>query len=188
MLTFTVSKALAEAMTLNPPPRPQATTTGLHWWAHWVPVLDRHCVLLMHEQTRYCMVFFELNEICAARFLPLFAQRLHQEVLAVCQPMPSVSKRLHTIVASVCSLHQFRVSLDYTASADIFDASQILQNLMNELGDYPVPGMTDFTLGIKLNQRLAEQRQQNAQAALNQFRQFWLDLSASGLSKRADLS
>lgn len=188
MLTFTISKALSEAVALDPSPRPLPNSPGLHWWAHWVPVLDQGCALLMHEQTRYCMVFFELNDAPAKGFAPLFVHRLHREVLAICQPMHSVSERLHTTIDLSCRPYQFRVSLDYTASADLFDAAQILQNLMSELGRYPVPGMTEFTLGIKLNQRLAERRQQNPKTALDSFRQFWLDLSVVGLSKRADLS
>lgn len=182
MLTFTVSKTLSEAMGLNPATPSGAVDPELHWWAHWVPVQDQHFVLLMHEPTRYCMVFFEPDSSGKQEFFSLFSERLPREVHAVCQPLPKVSERLRSSMARACKTHQFRISLDYAASADLFDAARALQTLLEKLGKFPVPGMTEFSLGIKVNQLLGSQQQNNPQNRLDQFRQFWLDLSARELS------
>lgn len=184
MLNFFVSKALSEAMAPHLSSQPVRTLGTMRWFAHSVPVSGGHCTLLMEDRTRYCSIFHNLKSADFVRFPELFRNRLRKEVTALCQQPPQAAQQLDEIVQRSCADYQFSLGLDYDASADLFDSARELQAIIEELGGYPVIGVTEFGIGIKINQRsrvaLHEKREFTP---LHEFRQFWLSKLNSGYAQ-----
>lgn len=176
MQHFFVSKTLAEAMAVHFVPHGSKPDMAMSWYAHWVPVLDGSCTLVMEARTRYCMVFHNLTPEDYENFVVLFRKRLWREVAAVCQARGTVRQRLSDSVKRHSAQFEFSLGLDYSISGDVYDAARHLQNLVDDLGGFPMVGITEFGLGIKLNQEVLRQKdEEQSQAPLAAFRQLWLD-------------
>lgn len=153
----------------------------MSWYAHWVPVLGGDCTMVMEAKTRYCMVFHNLTADDYNNFVDIFRKRLAREVSALCQAQGANNTRLLNLVKRYNAQCEFSLGLDYSISGDVYDAARHLQNLVEGLGGFPVVGVTEFGLGIKLNQELLPQPgEDQAQSPLDAFREFWLHQAAPG--------
>lgn len=175
MQQFFVSKTLAAEMTDRVDPRTARQLGSMCWYGHWVPVADGGFTLLMEVETRYCMVFHNLTKHDFLRFEQLFSARLWREVLALCQLKGVGSERMGKLIKAACSDMQFGLGLDYGMSNHVYEAVTRLQAAVASLGGYPVVGVTEFGLGIKLNQEhQATSEHTDSPTALNAFRELWL--------------
>lgn len=187
MQRFFVSKSLAEDMAQLLARSTECDTLTMQWYAHRVPVLGGNCTMAMEANSRYCMVFHEMSDF--GRFPSIFRDRLSREVLAVCQTSGSTTYFLADLVKESCRDCCFSLGLDYSISADIYDAARHLQTIVEELGGFPVAGVSEFTVGISLNQQvLPHLSQAKPTSALSAFRDYWLQKLAFAASNNAKSS
>lgn len=153
MLHVFVSKTLNDVLSQHLVAKPKSLAEASRWYAHLVPVIGGECTLLMDGLTRYSVVFYNLTPADYARFPELFLARLQREITGVCQTEGTLAKRLMFLVKNECYPMQFSLGLNYEISADVYDASRHLQSLIETLGGLPAIGVTEFGLGVKLNQQ-----------------------------------
>ena len=163
---------------------PKKVLGSMRWFAHSVPLLNGNGTMVMEAQSRYCMVFHNLIAKDFDHFPELFADRLFREVIALCQLSGINNTRLGQLVKQSCTDFQFSLGLDYSISADVYDAARHLQTIVEDLGGYPVVGVTEFGLGIKLNQEpLPHLSDNKPTSALDAFRAFWMQTLETAASE-----
>lgn len=170
-----MSKTLAEAMIMHVTTGPRRLTGTMCWFAHLVPVINGSCTMLMEAESRYCIVFHNLTTAGFSQFPLIFRDRLAREVQALCQTTGNTSKRLIKLVRHSARECRFGIGLDYSISADVYDAARHLQKIVEDLGSFPVIGVTEFGLGIKLNREVLPHLGNGETTALDAFRRYWLD-------------
>lgn len=186
-----MSKTLAEAMRMHLITNPRRTPGTMCWFAHLVPIVNGSCTMLMEAESRYCMIFHDLTALDFSQFPLIFRDRLGREVQALCQTAGGTSKRLAELVRCASSECEFGIGLDYSISADVYDAARQLQNIVEGLGNFPIVGVTEFTLGVRLNREVLPHLCNGETTALDAFRNYWLhglealpSTAASGISNK----
>jgi hypothetical protein len=125
------------------------------------------------------MVFQNLPMKDFGQFSQQFCDRHTKEVVTLCQVKGAEREKLAALTQKSCDEVQIGMGLDYNISADLYDASRNLQRIVENLGGYPILGVTEFSLGIKLNQEVLHKRSKSGTKletvnALDVYREFWL--------------
>lgn len=152
MLHISVSTALADRFSSLLVARPNQWLGGERWFAHLVPVVDDEMVLVLELKTRYSMVFHRLRDSDYGRFPDVFLNRLCSEVAEICQLAGKQANNLVELISLETQPMQFGIGLDRTIARDMFDVARHLQSIVEDLGGYPVMGLSESDLGAKLNQ------------------------------------
>lgn len=121
------------------------------WYAHAVPTGTGEFTLALEYTSRYGMVFYNLDPCDLRRFTEVFCRRLVREVVAVCQLQGDLAKHMTELIHQQCLDLKVDTGMEYDISGDMFDAARYLQEYVAELGSFPAVGVSEFSLGVKLN-------------------------------------
>ncbi len=173
MLHFFVSQGLSERIPslLSP----TINTPGLmQWYGHLVPTAFGEFVIFMEAKSHYCLLHSVVTDKHLAELPSLFKHRLYREVVALTQSDDKLAKRIKITVQEICKSTQFSVGMDYSVSGELFEVTCALQTLLEELGGFPVPGITEFTLASHINRVSRDTEIMGFAPPMEAFRRYWL--------------
>lgn len=181
-MQFQLSKALAKELFLHVQASVDLSPSALQWYGHCATVDGSKCVIMMEAQSRYAMVFCDMEKRDFEDFPGLFQQRLLREVSIIAQLEAPLAEPdlalLSDLVLDISAEEIFHPGSQRSVTSHLNQVRQHLEILVHDY-DYSLPTTPDeaFRFGLKANDT-PRMRQGSKEYfyPLRVFHDFWLGL------------
>lgn len=188
MLQFHLSKVLAKDMAMHLSDTVAERPGALRWFAHRVTINRRKCVLVMEQQSRYCLVLCGLTKADFENFAAEFQERLWCEVVSICGLEGQACEQLRERVLMLSEDCVFVAGHDRSVQAHINDVAWHLEDQAYREGELPLHPAESFAFGAFVNDLLRKRKGEKEYfKPLEVFREFWLGMAAQ-LESQPELS
>lgn len=174
MLHFFISKDLSSSFYPHFKSPSISSIQELRWYVYSIETYEGRFLICMEEATRYCLVFHELSDGDFLKFPNIVKDRLWREILTLAEEHRGNRKILSALKTDFLSQSYFSLGWDYAECSEIFTIAEDLKRLLDRLGGYPLPGCTEFSLSLQLNQiKRYSYVYQGSILPLHAFKTFW---------------
>lgn len=178
MLQFHLSKNAAKDLKPHLSESSKPALGTMQWYGHRVTIMHRKCLLMMEMQSRYCMVFAGLTKPGFEQFPELFAERLQNEVVSICQLEDQRAYQLAELIQEMSQEQHYQIGSDRSVQAHINQAVDELSFMANfQEGRLPELDEEQFGCGVRINQTPRKTKSdKDFFFPLEKFRDFWLGM------------
>lgn len=182
MMQIHLSKSLVKKLSGHVQSPRNVDRRALQWYAHHVNIADCDCIIIMEKQSRYALVFCDLDEHDFDRFPELFKERLWRETALIAQlDAPLADEDLAFLIELTVALGQkqnYQPGSDRSVMSHMLQVKEHLEYLVYVEGcDLPVSHDDAVSFGLLTNDTLRKRKEDNEYfVPLEVFRRFWLGL------------